>query len=91
VTVSVLSSDKAAAVLKRAPALLDILALIELRGELDKARLRLDYADTGKTSERVTLVQLQDDKWIAVAPIHSEALHLAARVSAAGTYAIVAR
>ncbi len=91
VTISVLASDKAAAVLKRVPALGNIVALIELRGNLNKALLRLDYADAGKTSERVALVQLHQGKWIAVEPIHPAAPHLAARLSAAGTYAIVAR
>jgi hypothetical protein len=66
-------------------------ALIELRSDLHKARLQLDYADAGEMSERVTLAELQQDKWIAVAPIRSAATHLAARLSAAGTYAIVAR
>lgn len=91
VTVSVLASDKVAAVLKRVRGLRDIVALIELRSDLHKARLQLDYADAGEMSERVTLAELQQDKWIAVAPIRSAATHLAARLSAAGTYAIVAR
>jgi hypothetical protein len=91
VRVTVLGADKAAAILKRAPAAGQAVTLIELAGDLAKARVALTYADAVEKNERVSLFQLKADKWVAVAPIDAAAKNLAARVSAAGTYAIVAR
>jgi hypothetical protein len=89
--VTVLGADKAGAILKGAPVSGQAVTLVELAGALDKARVALAYADAVRTGERVTLYRLNGSKWIAVAPIDAAAHSLAARVSAAGTYAIVAR
>jgi hypothetical protein len=91
VRVSVLPADKATAILKRTPAPGQAVTLIELLGDVGKARLRLDYAVPQRTTERVALFQLQQGKWTAVASIDASARALAARILAAGTYAIVAR